>query len=376
MVASVSLKDLEVTIEGDVKAAVWINADGAVTIDGVDVTVYLEPFVTSTGGLTVQVTETDVVVDNLELDFESTIFSVLDSIGVDAVVEEEVTALLEDQVAIQVQTQIRTQVEAALESLVLEQSTTVLEQVFTISGGFARVDVDEAGVTVALDVEITPETALPEVWMEGSLVKPYDAPDMGGLAGVAAGMNLDMLNRVLHLAWAEGALVQTMTAESIGLNAESLALVFPEATTVTFSTEAMLPPIVLPGDMVTALYAQLGSLRLMAVDQDGALLLDMYVSVEVDIDVAVADQVLTPTITLSGDPWIEVAEVAEQSTGIVNYEALIELLLPQVVDSIAPALQAITLPTVGEATLEIDSVVPYGIDGGYLTACGSLYLAE
>lgn len=376
MVASVSLTDLEVTIEGDVKATVWLNADGAVTIDAVDVTVYLEPYVTSSGGLTLQVTETEVVVDNLQLDFVSTIFSVLDSIGVDAIVEEEVTALLEEQVAVQVQTQIRTQVEAALESLVMEQSTEVLEQVFTISGAFSRVDVDEAGVTVALDVEITPETALPEVWMDGSLVKPYDAPDMGGLDGVAAAINLDLLNRMLHMAWAQGALGQTMTAESIGLNAESLALVFPEATSVTFVTEAMLPPVVLPGDMVTALYAQLGSLRLMALDQDGALLLDMYVSVEVDIDVTVADQVLTPSITLSGDPWIEVASVAEQSTGIVNYEALILLLLPQVVDSIAPALQAVTLPTVGDATLEIERVIPYGTDGGYLTACGALYLAE
>lgn len=374
MVASVTLEDIEVTIEGEVKAAIWIDAGGSVTIDALTVEVFLEPYITSGGGLSMRVDSTDVVVDNLELDFSNTVFSVLDSIGVDTIVEEEVTDLLEEQIAVQVQTQIRTQVEAALESLVMEQSTTVLEKVFTISGSFARMDIDEGGVTVGLDVAITPEEATPETWMDGSLVMPYEAPDMSGISGIATGINLDLLNRVLHLAWAQGALVQTLTSEEMGLNAEALALVFPNATSVTFTTEAMMPPVVLPGDMTTPLYAQLGSLRLMAVDQDGAMLLDMYVSLEVDIDVDVADQVLTPSIALAGDPWIEVATVAEQSTGIVNYEALVELMLPQVMDSIAPALSAITLPTVGTATLEIDRVIPYGTDGGYLTATGALYL--
>lgn len=375
IVATTSLSRIEVDIEGEVKAVFWIDATGSVDVDAVNVRVELVPQVTSSGGLTVTVAETSVVVDGLEMDFESSLYEVIDSIGLDTVLEEYVTDLLEEEIATSVEETAREQLEATLSSLVLDQTVSVLESQFRIEGEFARVDVDEGGITVGMDVIVTPETSPESPALEGSLYAAYEAPNLSALGGVAAGLNVDLLNRLLYLAWVEGALDQSMTSEELGLTPEALALVFPDATSVTFGTEAMLPPVVLPGDLMTPLEAQLGALRLVTVDQEGATLLDITVGVTLDVDLDVAGTTLTPSLELVGDPWVEVTEVGEASTGIVNYEALVELLLPQVVDNLGAALTAINLPAVGDATLTVSRVAPYGEGGGYITAVGSMDIA-
>lgn len=369
-----TLSNIEVDIEGQVKALFWLDVTGSVNVDAVDVQVDLEPVVYASGEIGLQLDDTSVEVKDLEMNFESSLFSVIESVGLDTVLEEYVTNLLEDQIATAIQDAVTTQVETALSSLTLDYSVSVMENVFQLTGAFERVEVDADGITLGMDVSITPDQEIEDPWLDGSLYAAYEPPDMSGLGGVAAGINLDLMNRILYLAWAEGALDQTLTSEQIGLSTDALALVFPDATSVTFSTEAMLPPVVLPGDMLTPLEAQLGALRLVALDQNNDVLVDITVGGLMDVDLDVDGLTLTPSLTLVGDPWIEVTEVAEQSTGIVNYDALILLLLPQVVDSLATVMQAVTLPSVSGSTLTITRLAPYGEDGGYLTALGSMDL--
>lgn len=370
-----SLSNIEVDIEGQVKTLWWIDATGSVDVDEVTVTVELEPRVTSSGGLAVDVADTRVSVSGLELDFEASLFSAIESVGLDKVLEEYVTSLLEDQIASAVESAVSTQVEAALGSLTLDYSVTVMESIFQLTGEFSRVDVDEGGITLALDVSVVPETDDADPWLDGSLYAAYEAPMLTDLGGVAAGVNVDLLNRILYLAWAEGALDQALTSEQVGLSSDALALVFPEATSVTFATEAMLPPVLLPGDLMTPLEAQIGALRIVTVDQNNDMLLDITVGALMDVDVDASGLTLTPSMEMVGDPWIEISYVAEQSTGIVNYDAMILLLLPQVVDNMAAALQAVTLPSVSGSTLSIDRISLYGEDGGYLTAVGTMDIA-
>lgn len=372
--ATTSLSNIEVDIEGQVKALFWLDVTGSVNVDAVDVKVDLEPVVYASGEIGLRLDDTSVKIENLEMDFESSLFSVIESVGLDTALEEYVTNLLEDQIATAIQDAVTTQVEAALSSLTLDYSINVMDDVFQLSGEFERVEVGTDGITLGMDVSITLEDELEEPWIDGSLYAAYDPPDMSGLSGVAAGINLDLMNRILYLAWAMGGLDQTLTSEQIGLSSDALVLVFPEATSVTFSTEAMLPPVILPGDLLTPLEAQLGAMRLVAVDQNNDVLVDITVGGLMDVDLDVDGLTLTPSMTLVGDPWIEVTEVAEQSTGIVNYDALILLLLPQMVDNMAAAMQAVTLPSVSGSTLTINRVAPYGEEGGYLTAIGTMDL--
>ncbi len=373
--ATTSLSNIEVDIEGEVKAVFWIDATGSVDVEEVKVVVELEPVVYSSGKLGVTVADTRVTIEGLEMDFEASLFSVVEAVGLDTVLEEYVTSLLEDEIAAAVESAVSTQVEAALSSLSLSYDISVMDRTYALEGEFARVAIDEGGVLLAMDIAITPESPIEDPFIDGSLYASYVAPTMSDLGGIAAGVNLDLMNRILYLAWVEGAMDYTLTSEQLGLSPDALALVFPEATSVTFAVEAMLPPVVLPGDMITPMEAQIGALRILAVDQENATLLDMSIGAVLDVDLDADGDTLTPSLEMVGDPWIEITEVAEQSTGIVNYDAMILLLLPQVVDNVAAALQVITLPSVSGSTLSIDRITPYGEDGGYLTALGTMDIA-
>lgn len=374
LVVTASISKVEVDIEGEVKAVFWIDATGKVDVDSVAVQMDMTPYVTSSGKLGVTVEDTSVAVTGLTMDFESDLYSVISAIGLDTVLETYVTNLLEDQIATAVESSARDQLESALQSLELDQTVNIMDETYQIDGTFSDIDVDTHGVTVGMDVDITPDHSYDTPWLDGSLYASYEPPSMDALSGLAAGINLDLMNRVLYMAWAEGALDQSLTGEQVGLSSDALAFVFPDTTSVTFTTDAMMPPIVLPGDMLTPLQAQLGAMRLHVLDQDNATLLDITVSVTMDVDLDTDGHTLTPSLTMTGDPWIEISDVSEQSTGIVNYEALVELLLPQIVDSMTSAIGAVSLPSVSGATYTVDRIIPYGDDGGYLTAMGSLDL--
>lgn len=380
LLATTSLEYIEVDIEGKVKAVVWLDVTGDVDIESMDVAIDLVPVVYSGGHLTVTVGSTSVEVRGLEMNFDSSLFSIMESIGVDTILEDYITNMLEEQIAVSVQTVVRQQLQEALRSIELDQTVNVMDRSYQLSGEFSRAEVDEGGITVAMDVTVTPEEDVAELaassGLQGSLYAGYAAPDLSRLGGIAAGINLDLLNRMVYLVWAEGVLEQTITGEELGLSADTLKFVFPDAESVTFGTEALLPPVILPGDAMIPMAAQIGALRLVAVDQDDAVLLDITVGAvfDVDMDVDATGRTLTPSLALSGNAWVEVTEVAQQSTDIVNYEALIELLLPQVMDSLATSLQAVTLPAVEGSTLTISRIQPYGEGGGYLTAVGTMDL--
>lgn len=379
LVATATLTDLSVPIEGKVKAVFWLDATGSVDIDSVGVAVGLVPRVTSSGRLVVDVAETEVEIENLQLNFESTLFAVIESLGLDTIIEDYVTNMLEDQLAYQVQLAVQSNVELALSSLELSQTVAVTEEdTFDLTGQFSSVAVDEGGITVGFDVSIQPSdgSEIPETTLPGSLSGSYGSPDLSTLGGISAGMNMDLINRVLYIAWANGAMDQTLDAESVGLTPEAIDLLFPGTTAVTFTTEAMMPPVVIPGTLFSQLVAQFGSLRLLAVDQDGNLLLDLYVSVILDVAVETDGVNLTPTLTLNGDPWVEVAQETAQSTGVINYDALIALLLPQALEGVSSSITAMPIPTVSEATVTISRLALYGDEGGYLTAIGSIDVAD
>lgn len=377
LVVETTLENVVVDIDGRLKAGAWIDADGQVNVDNVAVMVELAPTVTSYGSLQVRSADTSVDISDLEMDFDSSLFTIMDSMGVDLVIESYITDLLEDQVTAQIQSVVQSQVQSALKSLVLDQTVNVMGKTFALDGSFTGVDVDEDGLTLAMSLAIEGEEALPERDQPGFLYAGYEAPGMGSLGGVAAGINLDLINQLLYYVWAEGSLDQAVPSENLGLTTESLQLVFPGVESVTFSTVALLPPVVLPGSLATPLEAQLGALQLTVTDQDDQVLVDMYVSVIMNLDIDVEDgTTLVPAISLDGEPWVDVGAVGGESTDIIDYAALIELLVPQLVDGLAETIQAMPLPTMDGASFTISRISPYGADGGYLSVVGSLAVGD
>lgn len=377
LVVETTLTDLVVDIDGRLKAGAWIDAGGQVTVDEVAVLVELTPSVSGLGSLQVRVAESDVDISDLELDFDSSLFAIMDSMGVDVVIESYITDMLEEQVSTQIEAIVRTQVQSALNSLKLDQTVNVMGKSFDLGGRFTDVEVNSHGLTVAMSLSIEGEEALPDRGMAGSLYAGYVPPSMNSLGGLSAGINLDLLNQLLYYVWAEGTLDQTVPSENLGLNTESLQLVFPGVESVTFTTEALLPPVLLPGSLTTPLEAQLGALQLTITDQDDLVLVDMYVSVIMDLDIDVeGGDTLVPSIALDGEPWVDVGEVGGNSTGIIDYASLVELLVPQLVDGLAETIQAVPIPSMDGASYTISRISPYGADGGYLSVVGSLEVGD
>ena len=377
LVVETTLTNLVVDIDGRLKAGAWIDSSGHVNAHEVAVLVELTPTVTSLGSLQVRVAESSVDISELDLDFDSSLFAIMDSMGVDVVIESYITDMLEEQVSTQIEAIVRTQVQTALTSLQLDQTVNVMGRTFDLGGRFTDVDVDSSGMTVAMSLTIDGEDALPDRGFDGSLYAGYTAPSMSSLGGLAAGINLDLLNQLLYYVWAEGTLDQVVPSENLGITTESLQLVFPGVESVTFTTEALLPPVLLPGSLVTPLEAQLGALQLTITDQDDMVLVDMYVSVIMDLDIDVTGgDTLVPSIALNGEPWVDVGQIGGNSTGIIDYASLVTLLVPQLVDGLAETIQAVPIPSMDGASYTISRISPYGADGGYLSVVGSLEVGD
>lgn len=225
---------------------------------------------------------------------------------------------------------------------------------------FARVDIDDDGVVLNLDMDVvipaTGDHAGP-----GYLGADLGTPDLDTHADVSGAVSDNLLNRMLYEAWAGGLLDIRLSTDDGSLTALMLAPL--KATEGTITVSAALPPVIVERE--GELQAQMGEL-IVNIDTPGGALGDhLQVAVNAFVPVEVVAEAGELTLKL-GTPSV-VLMVRESTMGATDEEMtrLVEDMLP--IDLLFSLLGDFSFPLPALYGLEIDEGTASRDDSGVYT---------
>jgi len=348
------------------------SGSGDITADWLNVAMELDPYVSS-NQIYVDVDSVDVTSGGFDFDFDSWLWDVIDYLGipVDSWIEGYVESAMEDAV----QSSVPDVISAALQDLEIGYSFDVGDQTYDMDALPDDIDVDETGITLSLETYFTADSWTISRTGEGSLYQGYSQPVWTGSPGTILGLSGDFLNQVFLAFWGGGLLDMTMTADDLGLDVNDLAVFLPTLTDLTVTTEALLPPVVVPGTGSSLLDMQVGDLKLTLYNgpaESGYEMIEVYVSAIVGLDLsATSDATLSASLG-DMDLYFDVVYPDAGSMGAADTEALLEALVPLLLPSLTDALGEVPIPDISGYTLTNISVGLDGAEDGYVTLGGDI----
>ncbi len=239
-------------------------------------------------------------------------------------------------------------------------STELMGLTVDLAFEFARVDIDDDGVALNLDMDVViPSTG--DHAGPGYLGADLGTPDLDTHADVSGAVSDNLLNRMLYEAWAGGLLDIRLSTDDGSLSALMLAPL--KATEGTITVNALLPPVVVERD--GELQAQMGEL-IVNIDTPGGALgdhLQAAVNAFVPLEIVVEGGELTLKL---GTPEV-VLMVRESTMGATDEEMtrLVEDMLP--IDLLFSLLGDFSFPLPALYGLEIDEGAAERDDSGVYT---------
>lgn len=346
---------------------------GDITSDDITVTMDLYPYVYG-GQIYAYIVSTNVSTNNFDFDLAGadSLEEVLDFFGidVDGLIADYVEDALEDVIADEVPDLI----EDLLQDLELSTDLDIEDRTYAFDATPASIDVDSTGLTLALDTAFTVDS-----WKSthyagyGPLNADYSSPSWTGNPGMILALDLDFLNQALFSMWGGGLVDLSLSSSELGFDTTSLEALFPTLTDLTVTTEAMLPPVIVPsgGD----LQLQLGDMRIRMYNgssSTGDLLVDVYVSTFVDLTL---DATSSGTLALElGTPevYFDVVYPDANTAGALATEELLAELIPLLLPVVTDALGEIPIPEISGFTLDNIGVDLGGSGNGYVEVGGDL----
>ncbi len=352
-----------------VASEIPIAGAGTITASDFIIRVDVDPLV-SAGRIQLDVANVYVSATDFAFDWDSWLQDVAEFFGVDldTLVEDLVYDALESAVVDEVPPLF----EEVLNDLEISEEIPILDNVYTLDAEFADVGVDTFGITLVMDTSIAVADWVAPEEGPGSYYVGYAAPawltERPG--GTNLALSIDFINQLLYGLWGGGAMALDLGGDELGVGADELALLFPEAEgSLQIRVDALLPPVAVPGsdDMAEL---QLGDLRLTLTDEAGTVLLDAYAHGTAPMSLSSTDgTTFTPEI---GDPEL-VLDVVAPTEGASDVEGLLVALVPTFLPLLTDSIVGIELPTIEGFGLTDVIVEPIGPDDGYLSLHGDLF---
>jgi hypothetical protein len=319
----------------------------------------------------ISATTTDVNVDLGGLTTLLSAFGItLSSLGID------VGALIEDEIVASLSDVLPDAFADTLSSVSFAESFDLLGAIADMSAGVSAVELSADALTLVMDATLTAPTSdeVPAIagalWLEGADPAFEATPD------THIDLSANLMNRLLHAAWAAGALNQDLNAADLGLDPALIALLFPGATTLDLTLRAGLPPVVGEADGSGIFSFTMPEMSVVAVGEvDGVAteLANAMIQVEGLVQASVDGPEIAITIEdlaftadqLSTDPTQTAADEALEE----KLSTLAGLLLTDLFPTIP-----LSLPALGPVVFTGESVAPGGspalwaVIGGTLTA--------
>ena len=369
---TVSNPKLNWNASGDV-IGIGYSGSGSIRADAIAVTLLLTPRV-SGGNITATVDSVTVTSSGFDFDFDSWLYDALDYVGVD--IDGLIQDYMEDAIEDVVYSEVPAVLEDAFQDLEIGYSLAVSDHNYTFKAAPDAISVDNAGITLSLATTFTVDSWVASRSGLGSLYYGYSAPTWTAPAGgTSMGVSGDFLNQVFYGLWGGDLLNMTLTNEDLGLDVADLALVLPDLTDLTVKTEALLPPVVVPGTGDDLLDLQVGDLLLTLYNgpaESGYEYIQVYVSAVAGLNLsATSDATLSAEI---GDTtlYFDVVYPDAGSTEAAAIEELLQTLVPLLLPELTGALGEIAIPEISGFSLTGISVSQDGPEQGYTVLSGDL----
>lgn len=349
------------------------SGSGDIYASSITVSMYVSPYV-SGGIIYADISDVAVSSSGFDFDFDSWIYEVLDYFGVD--IDGLIQGYMEDALEDAVESEVPSLIEDVLQELELATSIDVLENTYDIDALPYSIQVDDAGLTLALETYFTARSWESPYTGEGSLYYDYSVPSYGSTPGMVLSLSEDFLNQALFAFWGGGILDMTMSGEELGLDVEDLSYVFPDLTELNIATEALLPPVVLPPTGSGLVDLQLGDYYMVIYGgpaEAGYEMMEVYVSLRGELDVTATESSITPEL---GDVevWFDVVYPDANTVAAADTEALLDALVPLFLPVLTEAISEIPIPEIEGFTLSGISVGLSGAESGYLDIEGDLVM--
>jgi hypothetical protein len=399
-VDSVGMGDIDVVLDTDepwlrVTAVIHdIDVDGSIggsfssgfdlTADAITVVILLEPSVDWGGNIVVSVQSTSVTVSGLVFEASGgagVLEDIVEFFGVDidGMIEDELTGAIETEIT----SAIPDLVEEAMSGIRVSQSMDIGDNSYTILAIPEHIDIDAAGMNIALKSLVTPYTAVAEGWAispPGPGLGDFSYPTFAETSGgTEIALGIDFLNQLMYAVWGGGLLDTQLTDEDLGIDVALIALVLPGLEDLTLVTTPTLPPMIVPHEDVeagTELAMQLGDMYVQIYNgpaTESALYMELYVSAQIPLSLAASADGDAIGVEL-GHPevWVDVISPDPSSPEAAGAEAAFAVLLPALLPELTSAFAEIPIPAFsGFALADVETKL-VGADNGHLIISGNL----
>jgi len=349
------------------------TTSGTISADSISVSMDLTPSVSS-NVLLVDVSNVAASSSGFDFDWNSWIDDVLDFFGIS--LDSIIQGYLEDAIEDAVEDEVPELLEDALNDLEISTDMEFGDRAYTLDALPSSVSVDDLGITLGMQTEVSVDAWTHSEVGEGSLFYGYSVPTWTGSPATAMGANLDFLNQFLYVLWGGGMLDMELAGEELGLDIDELDLFLGDTGQLSIVTEALLPPVAVPGTGSDMLDLQVGDLLLTiyAGDQiEGNEVIQVYVSLIAGLDMDSDGEYLLANLG-DMDLWFDVVVPDASSPGAHSTEALLEALLPLLLPSLTDAVSEIPIPDIDGFGIENTSVDLVGSDDGFIEIGGELAL--
>ncbi len=348
------------------------GGDGRIYADSITIDMDLFPYVTD-GVLGVDVLSADVTSAGFTFDWDSWIYDVMDFFGLD--LSGLIQGYMEDAIEGMITDEVPSIVADAVGGLEIATDLDIDGGVYTFDAAPSYCSVDDLGLTFGLGTTFTTSMWAHATEGPGSLYGDYTLPlYSSGTPGMQLSLSLDFLNQVFYAFWGGGLLDMSLGEQDLGLDLGSLSTFLPFES-LSIQTEALLPPVIVPGTGDSLLDLQIGDLALTMFNgpaEDGDIVFQLYASMIVELDLDVSDEgTLLPSF---GDTtvWFDVVMPSAGTEGSADAEALLEALVPMLLPSLTGALVEVPIPAIEGFTLGVESIALDGAELGYVNINGDL----
>jgi hypothetical protein len=349
------------------------SASGNITANSLDVDMGLRPYVSS-NQVGVQVASVNVSTNNFVFDMNGALYDVLSFFGLNTVISGVISGYLEDSIEDVVRDEVPTVLEDALGDLEIGFDLPLQGNTYAIDALPHSVNVDDQGLDLSLETTVMPERWESPYTGLGSLYAGYGTPTWTGAPGTIIGLSDDFLNQLFYALWGGGILDMEMSGSELGLDPSSLEILFPGLMDLTITTEALLPPVVMP-DAAGLAELQIGDLHLTLWNGDattGTELIDVYISVFAELDLSSSSATSLSAELGAMDLYFDVVYPDATSIGAADTEALLEELVPLLLPTLTGALGEVPIPDIQGFTVTGVTVDSEGPEDGYITLGGDL----
>jgi hypothetical protein len=277
-----------------------------------------------------------------------------------------------------IESQLPGLIEDALADIEIATEIDLLGVPLTVGALPQDIDIDEDGMTIALESTVTAPAAVGAPATLGSFRRSdYSLPAYGLSPDFSISLADNFTNQLLHQVWQAGVMDLSMDATGLGLDLTSLSTFFP-LTSIEFETEPLLPPIVGPSPSGELMELSVGDMLVNVWGDPGGnygLMMQLAVAVSAEADLSIdTDGLIQFEI---GEPVIVMDYVTSDWTELDGETA--ENLMDAIVDLIVPAavgtldeLGGIPLPELPGFALGSPSIGREPAPAFYITAEGNL----